>query len=64
MYCPRCKSQQIMVTDTRPYLGGKYIWRRRKCKDCGKPWHTVEIPLRLFEEHFQAKSEEEDLRNE
>ena len=61
MKCSRCKSRQISVVDTRPYLGEKYVRRRRKCKNCGKWWYTVEIPLSLFEEHFQEEIEEEGL---
>ena len=63
MNCPKCNSQQMSVVDSRPYLGGQYIKRRRKCKDCGRWWYTVEIPLRLFEERFQEEAEEKDLQN-
>ena len=42
MKCPHCNSDKIGVIDT---LGGatNTIYRRRKCKDCGGKFRTVEI---------------------
>lgn len=42
MKCPHCNSDNIGVIDT---LGGatNTIYRRRKCKDCGGLFRTVEI---------------------
>lgn len=44
MNCPRCNGQNIGVTDTVPY-DVKYIFRRRKCKDCGDIFRTAEFVI-------------------
>ena len=38
--CPHCGSHCGYVQDTRPRDG--YIYRRRKCPECGKRWTTRE----------------------
>lgn len=42
MKCPHCNSDNIGVIDTLPGATNT-IYRRRKCKDCGGLFHTVEI---------------------
>lgn len=42
MICPKCKSSNIGVTDTMP-LGDAEIFRRRKCRDCGYGFRTMEM---------------------
>lgn len=43
--CPDCGSPRSRVLDTRPTTaGGVEVYRRgRRCADCGRSWHTVEI---------------------
>jgi transcriptional repressor NrdR len=43
MRCPYCQSENIMVLDTNDSHGE--IRRRRKCKDCGQRFSTIERPL-------------------
>lgn len=43
MRCPYCQSENIMVLDTNDTRGE--IRRRRKCKDCGQRFSTIERPL-------------------
>ncbi len=43
MRCPYCQSDNIMVLDTNDTRGE--VRRRRKCKDCGQRFSTIERPL-------------------
>lgn len=43
MNCPFCGSTQIMVTNSRPTMGGSQIWRRRKCLGCSELFTTHEL---------------------
>lgn len=47
MLCPKCKSEQVFVVDTRNI--GDTTWRRRKCESCGNRWNTKEIDQELYE---------------
>lgn len=47
MNCPKCKSEQIGVRDTRIYE--KCVKRRRLCFDCGFRFSTVEISVNEYE---------------
>ena len=42
MNCPYCNSDKSEVIDKRNRKIG-YIWRRRKCLECGKNFSTREI---------------------
>ncbi len=41
MNCPKCKSNQVYVVDSRP--DKDYFKRRRECMFCGERFSTVEI---------------------
>lgn len=43
MTCPECKSNQLVVVDSRAKSDG--IRRRRKCLDCGARFPTFEAIL-------------------
>lgn len=40
--CPYCGSNKSIVIDKRNREKTDYIWRRRKCLDCGKRFSTQE----------------------
>lgn len=42
MNCPYCNSNESIVIDKRNRKKTDYIWRRRKCLDCGKRFSTQE----------------------
>ena len=42
MKCPHCNSSNIGVIDTLPGASNTE-YRRRKCKDCGGLFRTVEV---------------------
>lgn len=42
MICPKCGSYNVGVIETSPCDNAK-LFRRRKCKDCGNRFRTVEI---------------------
>mgnify|MGYP004506507947 CR=1 FL=1 len=42
MYCPKCGSSQIFVTNSRHKNSINAIRRRRKCNSCGYVWSTLE----------------------
>ena len=56
MTCPKCKSAQVYVCDSRQCENGTR--RRRKCMDCGYRYSTVEISM---EELQQYKAKEDFL---
>ena len=41
MRCPKCKSEQVFVVDTRPK--DETTWRRRACTSCGYRFNTMEL---------------------
>lgn len=43
MDCPSCGDSNaiVLVSRKRP----RFIWRRRRCPNCGHRWTTREIPL-------------------
>ena len=45
MRCPKCKSDQITVIDSRVKHNRavNYVGRRRKCLTCDYRWNTIEI---------------------
>ncbi len=42
MHCPKCRSSESKVTDTREAADGSFIKRRRLCTACGYRFSTVE----------------------
>lgn len=46
MTCPECKSNQLVVIDSREYKNG--IRRRRKCQSCGARFSTFESILEKY----------------
>ena len=66
MICPKCKGKTY-VMDTR---GERRVLRRRKCKDCGKLWFTLEEVidynegLMRYQAHAYVKRHEKDKRHE
>ena len=42
MKCPFCGSEETKVVDSRTYLDGNSIKRRRECEDCKKRFTTYE----------------------
>ncbi len=42
MKCPFCGSEETKVVDSRTYLGGNAIKRRRECEECKKRFSTYE----------------------
>ena len=46
MVCPRCKSENVGVINSRNYGEGDGVrYRRRACGACGHRWSTAELPL-------------------
>lgn len=43
MDCPNCCSHNVGVVETRTMEGGRSITRRRRCKDCGCTFRTIEV---------------------
>lgn len=43
MICPRCNSAKIGVVDTVQNDDDREIYRRRKCRNCGKVLYTIEF---------------------
>lgn len=41
MLCPKCKSYQVFVVDSRPK--DETTWRRRACESCGYRFNTMEL---------------------
>lgn len=40
MNCPECRKDRNDVVDSRK--NPETVWRRRKCRECGATWTTVE----------------------
>jgi transcriptional regulator NrdR family protein len=45
MICPKCGSDKAGVTDTVKNPDANEIYRKRKCRDCGKAFHTIEFEV-------------------
>lgn len=43
MYCPFCNAQETKVVDSRLFISGKQVRRRRECIDCDQRFTTYEI---------------------
>ena len=56
MLCPKCKSDNLKVYDSRPT--DEATWRRRLCLDCKCRFSTIEISL---EEYRDLKDMEAKL---
>lgn len=48
MLCPKCKSDNLKVYDSRP--SNESTWRRRMCLDCKCRFSTVEINLDEYQD--------------
>jgi transcriptional repressor NrdR len=46
MKCPKCGSDQLHVTDSRPV--DVVVKRRRECLDCGHRFSTAEITMKEY----------------
>lgn len=44
MKCPCCGKENDRVKDSRDWMEGRGVRRRRECLDCGWKWSTVELP--------------------
>lgn len=51
MLCPKCFTDNNCCSDSRP--SEEFIYRRRKCKECGFSWLTVEMDLDRAGEEYQ-----------
>lgn len=47
--CPKCKSQETGVKDSRPINNNSMIRRRRRCRKCQHRWNTYEVPDDVFQ---------------
>ncbi len=54
MKCPKCKSENSMILDSRTC--GDHTRRRRKCCDCGTRFSTEEITKEEYQ-HLTAREE-------
>lgn len=50
LVCPKCQSPRLLVCDSRSWKNNDYFSRRRKCKECGHRFSTVEIDKDEYEE--------------
>ena len=57
MTCPKCKCEKIYTYDSRPGLD--LVMRRKKCRDCGYRFKTMEIS----EERYKEIMEQVDSSN-
>ena len=48
MICPKCKSSNNFVKDTRHHAGETH--RRRECIDCGYKFNTIEITATKYKD--------------
>lgn len=63
MRCPKCGSYNIGCKDSREsrsYPGRRH--RRKKCKDCGTTWATIEITREEYEELTAKRENHESLQ--
>ncbi|MBQ1503160.1 MAG: hypothetical protein IIZ35_04075 [Clostridia bacterium] len=51
MLCPRCFEDNHITFNTRS--SSEYIYRERRCKNCGLKWKTVEIDLDRVPEDYR-----------
>lgn len=59
MNCPKCKSNQVFVIDSRNKEWT--VFRRRECKECGYRYNTVEIEADLYEQ-FRSEEIQNDIK--
>lgn len=57
MNCPKCKSDDLVVVDSRPNAGT--VRRRRVCNVCGERFSTVEIGKEFYNDCKAALAEKE-----
>lgn len=43
MTCPNCSSYNVKVVDTMSSADGLSVYRRKKCRECGAKFRTVEV---------------------
>lgn len=43
--CVECGSWDSKTLETRKDTRYWWIWRRKKCHDCGATWATYEVPV-------------------
>ncbi len=67
MRCPKCKSEDVYVVDSRS--SRETTWRRRECSRCNHRFNTMEVDealvkaLERLRAFFQGREEwEEDCR--
>ena len=53
MRCPRCKSEQVIVVDTRKRWGT--VWRRRECYNCKNRFNTYEMDEETYEAFMRVR---------
>ncbi len=64
MICPRCKSDQVIVVDSRPRA--ETTWRRRECYACKNRFNTCEIEEEAYKaftkilDIIQGRKDEEE----
>jgi len=58
--CPKCASDRITVLQTREHGEGEAIRRRRKCRDCGYRFSTVET---IVAEKPKVRIEQKEIEN-
>lgn len=56
MRCPECGSWGVYCVDSR-LTGDQERWRRRRCRDCGHRFHTVERLIRQAEDKPKTKED-------
>ena len=43
MNCPSCKTDSVIVTDSRAAMDGDTVRRRRRCVTCSHRFTTIEV---------------------
>lgn len=56
MICPKCRTRQDRVADSREAKHGQEIRRRRCCLKCGHRWTTFEVLDRVLKRDMDAKT--------
>lgn len=47
--CVECGSWSSKTLETRKDTRYGFVWRRKKCQECGSVWSTYEIPASAVE---------------
>lgn len=58
MICPKCKSNETIIVDSRAYENTTR--RRRSCNECGERWSTIEV---LVEEHVRMVAANKQMQS-